>query len=69
MGITAGMRGKSEKVTCKPLEKYLVEILTDSRKKSYICFPALETVPSVLTIPFGSLSFSKIPGSVNSICT
>lgn len=68
MGIITGMRSKSEKITWKSLEKYLLEILTDSRKKSNICFPALETVPLVLTMSLGSLSFSKIPGSVNSIC-
>lgn len=69
MGIITGMKDKSEKATCKSLEKYLLEILTDSRKKSNICFPALETVPSVLTMSLESLCFSKISGSVNSICT
>lgn len=68
MGITTGKRGKNEKVTFKFLEKYLLEILTVSRKRN-ICFPALETVPSVLTKSSGNLFFSMIPGSVNSICT
>lgn len=69
MRVTTGKRGKNQEVTLKFLEKYLLEIPTVSRTKSNICFPALETVPSVLTKSFGNLPFSKIPGSVNSICT
>lgn len=65
------MRNKGEKVTCRSLKKHLLDIVTDSRKACSICFSELETVPSVVpvsTVSFGSLSFSKIPGSVNNIC-